>query len=784
MIESGIMAIQRWTLTVLYALATASIISCFRVDSEQLPFSSTDISSNSFKQFNALVQAVVPATDGTGDVYVGGYFTTYNRTASNRIIRLNEDGFVDPSFTTGAGFNNAVRTIALANDGSGDVYVGGDFTSYNGVTSNRIIRLNADGSADSGFDVGSGFNSTAQVIVPFTDGSGDIYVGGGFTAYNGTTATRIIRLNPDGTLDTGFTSWTGFNNTVKTLSPETDGTGDLYVGGYFTSNAGVNSNRIIRLNSNGTVDAGFALGTGFDTWVSTIIQAADGSGDLYVGGDFSNFNGSIRNKIIRLNMDGTLDAGFTIGTGFNLSVRGIENAPDGSGDIYVVGAFNIYDGNNASRVIRINSDGTVDTGFDIGTGFDSLVSSVVAATDATRDVYFGGAFTAYNGTGSDGTIRVQADGTVAFLFATGSGFNNSVTTIAQAANGSGDLYAGGFFTTYNGTPANRIIRLNPDGSQDSAFAFGTGFDLEIYKISPALDGSGDIYVGGAFINYNGTGSRRIIRLNSNGTVDTGFSVGAGFNNSVWNIAPATDGSGDVYVVGDFTFYDTTASNRIIRLNQDGSVDAGFAVGTGFNNAVEAIALTTDGTGDLYVGGAFTAYIGTPTSRIARLTAGGTLDAGFIVGSGFDDSIYTLAMTQDGTDDVYAGGSFTTYNGAGSSGIIRLNPTGMPDAGFFSGSGYDSWVSTIASATDGSGDVYVVGDFTSYNGSSTNFINRLNPDGTMDAGLVTASGFNNSAFAVAIAQDGTDDVHVAGLFRTYSNNTVDYLTTLNPNGSID
>ena len=66
---------------------------------------------------------------------------------------------------------------------------------------NYIIRLNADGSVDTGFFVGTGFDSVVYTLAPATDGSGDVYVGGDFTSYQTTTASHIIALNPDGSID-------------------------------------------------------------------------------------------------------------------------------------------------------------------------------------------------------------------------------------------------------------------------------------------------------------------------------------------------------------------------------------------------------------------------------------------------------------------------------------------------------------------------------------------------------------------------------------------------------
>jgi hypothetical protein len=210
------------------------------------------------------------------------------------------------------------------------------------------------------------------------------------------------------------------------------------------------------------------------------------------------------------------------------------------------------------------------------------------------------------------------------LFTKVFGFNNSVSAITPAGDGSGDIYVGGDFTTYNGAGSNNIIRLNADGSADTAFVIGTGFNNGVRAIAPAGDGSGDIYVGGTFTAYNGAGSNNIIRLNADGLADTAFVIGTGFNFSVFAIAPAGDGSGDIYVGGFFIAYNGAGSNRIIRLNTDGSADTAFAIGTGFNNGVRAIVPAGDGSGDIYVGGEFTTYSTFLTDRIARLAIDGTV----------------------------------------------------------------------------------------------------------------------------------------------------------------
>src|SRR6185295_635292 len=173
------------------------------------------------------------------------------------------------------------------------------------------------------------------------------------------------------------------------------------------------------------------------------------------------------------------------------------------------------------------------------------------------------------------------------LFTQAPAFNGTVLDIALAGDGSGRLYVGGDFTTYNGTEVTRLIRLNPDGTIDPAFVTGFGFNGSVRSIAPAGDGSGNVYVGGDFTSYNGTPANSLVRLHANGTVDLTFVMGAGFtgaglNSGVRSIASVGDRSGNVYVGGDFTSYNGTPANNLVRLQADGAVDPVFVTGVGFN----------------------------------------------------------------------------------------------------------------------------------------------------------------------------------------------------------
>ncbi len=364
--------------------------------------------------FNMQVTLVAPALDESDDVYVGGFFTCYDNFVANHIARFNNDGSFDTGFVTGIGFDTHPQTIAPATDGSGDVYVGGrGLWKYNGTNIFNIVRLNLDGTLDVSFDTGTGFfngtgsNNDVYIIAPVNDGSGDVYVGGNFTRYNGTdVGSGLIRLNKDGSINAGFdTGLAGFNGSVVDIAVATDGSG-VYVGGGFSDYNGSDTKGIVRLNNDGSIDAGFDTGlAGFNGSVVDIAVATDGSG-VYVGGGFSDYNGTSTKGIVRLNNDGSLDIGFVAGAEFEGLIEIITLAIDGSGDIYADTKF-------VNQIARLFNDGSLDTGFDTGSGFSSFsggVEIIALATDGSGDVYVGGHFSHYNGSSVDFLTRLTAGG--------------------------------------------------------------------------------------------------------------------------------------------------------------------------------------------------------------------------------------------------------------------------------------------------------------------------------------------------------------------------------------
>lgn len=349
--------------------------------------------------------AVQPAD---GKLLAGGEFKTYNGIQHKHIVRLNPDGSLDPTFRTNpdttGGFNDNVITLVIQPT-DGKVLVGGFFTKYNGTECKRVIRLNSDGSIDPTFQTSIGFDN-GGILSMALQADGKVLVGGLFEYYNGNPCNRIARLNTDGSLDTSFLTGTGFTDQVKALAVQQDN--KVLVGGLFTNYNGANRNQIVRLNPNGTLDTTFNIGNGFGSFGNTVwdilVQPADNK--ILVGGNYTSYNGTPRNRLVRLEPNGSLDP--TFNASFNSDVFDLALQPN---------------------------------------------SKVVAS----------GLFTTYNGLPHNRLIRLEANGDLDPTFQTGAGFNGNVITVFIQPS-DGKILAGGQFTSYNGTPRNRIARLNTDGS--------------------------------------------------------------------------------------------------------------------------------------------------------------------------------------------------------------------------------------------------------------------------------------------------------------------------------
>ncbi|MEI6197839.1 MAG: hypothetical protein WCS42_26285, partial [Verrucomicrobiota bacterium] len=449
----------------------------------------------------------------------------------------------------------------------------------------------------------------------------------------------------------------------------------------------------------------------------------------------------------------------------------------------VVGQFPSYNGFGRNCIALVNTDGSLDTAFDPGSGADNFINSV--ALTAGNQIVIGGGFLSFNGTQRNGIARLNLNGSLDTTFNPGLGADGIVRVVA--AQPDGKVLIGGEFKHINGTPRNYLARLNTDGSLDTTFDPGATFSgpvhalalPAIFKFSNASRGRtnqvvqvinlGTAVAGNLTINYNlfgQTNQMQIFYGDTNGVllVDTGvtslsggttlpFGPVNGFATNLITIVMNPGGSqsgttwsysgsissiaaGTVMVGGAFAVAGQNYLN-IARVNTtDGSLDTTFIPGTGPDSTVLALGSQLDG--KIVLGGAFTKISGTKLNRLARLNADGSIDTvSFFPGTGADDTVYNLLSQIDGS--LYVGGAFTSFNGTHRLGFTRLYADGTVDTTFldtaynqFAGLkriySYDA-PKVLAAGIQSDGNVMIGGSFYQVGGgqADTNVCNILDAE---------------------------------------------------------
>ena len=697
-----------------------------------LTFNPTDVGSGNSANNDVRTTSI----QSDGKIIIGGSFTTYNGNARNGIVRLNTDGTLDTTFNPGSGVNGTVYTSAIQSDGK--IIIGGDFTTFNSIPIKCVARLNTNGTLDTTFNAGlyPQIGSSVSTISIRIDGK--IVIGGNFS-YNGINVKGIARLNTNGTLDATFNPGTASGG-VYTSAIQSDG--KIIIGGTFTSYNGISINRIARLNSDGTLDTTFNPGTGANVDVNTISIQIDGK--IIIGGVFTTYNGIARNKIARLNADGTLDTTFNPGTGADSSLYTASIQSDGK--IIIGGGFTSYNGISRNGIARLNTNGTLDTNFNppsIGLVYTTSIQS-------DGKIIIGRYIIGIARLNTDGALDVTFDRVLG-------GANSGVYT--SAIQSDGKIIIGGAFTFYNGVSRNGIARLNANGTLDATFNPGTGASSGVGTTSIQSDGK--IIIGGGFTSYNGISRNGIARLNIDGTLDATFNPGTGVSGGVGKIFIQSDGK--IVIIGEFTTYNGISRNRIARLNTDGTLDATFSPGIGPNSYLYTASIQSDG--KIIIGGAFSSYNGISKLRIARLYSNGVLDSTFNPPTGMNsDLVFTTAIQSDGK--IIITGRFTTLDGILRNNIARLNTNGTLDATFNPGTGTGNVLRyPFTTSIQSDGKIIIGGDFSSINGVSRNNIARLNTDGTLDAIFDPGTGADNKVFTTCVQSDGK--IIIGGDFTSYN-----------------
>ncbi|SJZ88633.1 delta-60 repeat domain-containing protein [Trichlorobacter thiogenes] len=657
------------------------------------------------------------AVDSNGKILVGGDFAT----PRSHIARLNTDGSEDTSFNPGSGADGTVTHIALQS--TGHIIIGGGFENVNGTAKAKVARLYPDGTLY-GDAFGTGLAGGGLSALALQQSGDMVLLGGTFNSLNGQTVPKLIRTTAVGTLDASFTQTynpdTGskvgdqlqaITSLVAVGSPATK----IIVGGWYTFTIfggypTEHNARIYILDAaNGTYvnsvpfkgkptdvwalaqrSDGLAVAGGsftqlddatdvyfyglcqldpanyyrpFESFKPIVGGQADvrtmalqGDGKLIVGGDFFLANGTPKNGVARFSTSGTLDTTLSVPATEGGIVTGLLVRSDGK--LVMGGSFyNIAD-QTYKDVALMSTTGTLEASAYAG-GVSALALN--QGDKVLTALYH-----------TPGIKGLTADLMVDSSFVPGSGIPNSQTEYVNTVvvQSDGKILVGGAFSSFSGVACQNIVRLNSNGSIDNTFvppAFTVFYGLsEVYAI--ALQPDGKILLAGRFSTVGGVDSPTVVRLNSNGSVDSSFITPFGNSGStVYALALQPDGrilvGGSMQIVEGENIY-----NSLVRLHPNGSRDSTF------NSSVTGIvkSIVTDGI-QLLVGGTIEAVDGSARQGLVRFTTTPeyllTVTRSSVAGGNITASTGTLGWSGTVGMAAYNSGTSVTLTAQAGSGYI-------------------------------------------------------------------------------------------------------------------
>ena len=654
----------------------------------------------------ATVYAVAP--DGAGGWYIGGDFTTVGVAPRYNLAHILADGSVDSSWDPSPN----IVVYALAVSGT-TLYVGGNFNNIGGQTRNFIAALTAATGVVTAWDPSA--NGTIRALAVSGDGA-MVYAGGDFGMIGTDPISGIAAIGAStGIADTNWvsTSPDGADSSVYSLAVSGS---IVYAGGNFThiggnSGAGTQPRRYIA-----ALNASDGTPTNWDPNADGIVYAFAVSGStVYAGGSFTSVNGStVRNFIAALN------AGDGLATAWDPNADSAVSTLAVSGStVYTGGYFTNIGGQTRNRIAALDTTTGTATTWD-----PNASSSVRTLAVAGSTVYVGGAFPSIGGLTRNNIAQLDSSGVP-----TAWDPNANAAVYALAVNGT-NVYAGGDFTSVNGsTGRNYIAALNT--TTGTATTWNPNADGTVRALAVNSGGT-KVYAGGSFITIGGHSVKAIAALNAAAPgLDTWALAGATGSSSitVYALALSSD-EATLYAGGSFNNINGSggAQNSLVALTASSGSPTSWTPGlsgpaNGADNIpIYALALSGDGS-TLYAGGYFNAIsLGTTTSlprkNIASFkTSDGSLNAWNPSAtdlSNNETSSWVKALAVSGTS-VYAGGAFRKIGGQSRTGAAEISATSGLATSWNPGADSAS-IAALAAKSDGS-RLYMGGDFTAIGSDS-------------------------------------------------------------------
>jgi uncharacterized delta-60 repeat protein len=583
------------------------------------------------------------------------------------VVKFTKEGAASTSFNSLNGINGQSYDMIAQADGK--IILSGIFGDKNNQLK-LLIRLNVDGSVDDTFkprpnELANGMTDIGYLYSIAIQSNNKIIVGGSFKSFDKIERTGIARLNSDGTLDASFNATLNFD--PHRIAVQVDD--KILVFG---------SNKLIRLNANGSVDLSFTT-VNFNSTVNSIGFQSDGR--IVVAGLFSQVNGVSANKISRINTDGSLDNTFLWTTGFSvLDVQKIKVFSDNK--IVAIGNLNSY-------VIRLKANGELDPDFQRGIGIEALAVGVspnlnFVCTQTDGSVIVGGYFTSYKASPRLSLVRIKSNGDVDTGYAPRLSSTSGIEAVLPVPNGK--LVVAGRFIFVNGqhTPGG-IVKLNQDGTLDNTFNVSSINWSRGYIKTLGKYADGKILLGGNFLvtspSLPGGFSNSLIRLTDQGLIDQSLNALTGittqFDSEGVNDLIVQD-DGKAIIGGFFTKVNGVDRKYLARLNSNGSVDMSFhSTGADYSHPVMTMNMNP-GTGKIVL--VHPSNIGETLPKVKIAKADGSLDTGFDITGKFDKTnVYAALFVSN--EKLLLGGEFTSFSGHAVNNVVRITDQGAWDESF-------------------------------------------------------------------------------------------------------
>lgn len=475
------------------------------------------------------VKTILPLANG--NLLVGGSFNSLSdgsSTSGSKLALISPEGTILSDSSLSA--NGTVEKLSLQSDGK--ILIAGNFSQVNGQSSSKAARLHTNLSYDSSFGPGSSSPGTARDILQ--DANGKILIAGDFGNWNSyPDSAHLVRLNNDGTHDTGFVSYA--NNRVKSIHPLSGG-GYLIAGWFTDYNSNTQADGLARITPSGSIDASVLYNPGFFYAGKSLITS---SGDVIALNDF-------QNPLKRYDSAGNQISSFW--NNISTNGRSLALAEDTLGNILLGGNFTSVDSAESNRFVRVASDGTRDSSFYTGSGFDGDVEVITIAADGS--IWVGGSFSTYNGQAYRALIRLKgAPSQTAYqIWATASNLPETLAGFDQDADGDGvdngmEFLYGLDAMTPQAPPAWNPSSITQDGAAINSLDAGAGLDpaknYRVITVRTPLDEKG--------LTVQLTSGTDLVNFDTNGVHALGTPVIDGdFQVQTYYLTPAVEDSPSLF----------------------------------------------------------------------------------------------------------------------------------------------------------------------------------------------------------------------------------------------